>query len=110
MATPLQRGENVDYTPIADVAAGAVVKLGSNFYGVALSPIPANTLGALAVVGAFRFTASAAIAYGALLYYDSSTDKVSSVAVNGNYIGRSINVAAADGDESWGLLDAVNIG
>ena len=46
-------GNAIDHTPTADVAAGDVVVQG-DLIGVAKTPIPANTLGALAVVGARR--------------------------------------------------------
>lgn len=56
MATAVfQHGGNaIDHTPTADVAAGDVVVQG-DLIGVAKTPIPANTLGALAVVGVFDF-------------------------------------------------------
>jgi len=67
-------GNQIDYTPVADVAAGDVIDLGT-FVGIAQRAIPANTLGALAVEGVFevnKFTGEA-IAYGAPVYWDAGT-------------------------------------
>lgn len=49
-------GKHLDYTPVADVAAGQLVKLGSQV-GVADNAIPANTLGALTISGIYRTNA-----------------------------------------------------
>ena len=46
----IQRGESIDYTPAADVAAGDIVKLGK-LIGVAKLDIKPGELGALALVG-----------------------------------------------------------
>jgi predicted RecA/RadA family phage recombinase len=48
----VQEGNQIDYTPEADVAAGAVVVL-NDLIGIAKTPIAANKLGALAVGGVF---------------------------------------------------------
>ena len=52
MATFVQDGRYVDYTPASAVAAGAVV-VQVDLVGVAVRDIPANTLGVLAVEGQF---------------------------------------------------------
>jgi predicted RecA/RadA family phage recombinase len=49
-ATFVQEGDSIDYTPGVDLAAGDVVAQGV-LIGVAMRPIPANTLGALRVRG-----------------------------------------------------------
>ncbi len=50
-------GDFLDYTPVAAVAAGQPVKVGT-FVGIADNPIPANTKGALRVTGIYRFPAA----------------------------------------------------
>ena len=48
----VQEGNQIDHTPAAAVAAGAVVVL-DDLIGIAKQPIDANKLGALAVTGVF---------------------------------------------------------
>jgi len=54
MAKFRAQGTTIDYTPVADVAAGQAVKVGP-FVGVADVAIPANKLGALRVSGIYEF-------------------------------------------------------
>ncbi len=72
-ATFVHDGNAIDYTPGADVAAGAVV-LQEALIGVAKRPIAANTLGALAVTGVFDFPKTTgvgeAITVGSKVYWD----------------------------------------
>lgn len=63
IATMVQEADAIDYTPVADLAAGDVVDLGT-CVGVAKVPIPANTLGALIVEGGFDFVKSTSVAVG----------------------------------------------
>lgn len=53
MASYVQDGALLDYTPAADVAAGAVVVIGS-LVGVAPRAIAANAVGALAIEGVWE--------------------------------------------------------
>lgn len=53
MASYVQDGDVLDYTPAAAVAAGEVVVIGA-LVGVAPRPIAANVMGALAVEGVFE--------------------------------------------------------
>lgn len=73
MATLLQEGRLIDYTPSSAVAAGDVVVQGE-MIGIAVRPIAANELGALAVEGVFDFPketgVGAAILAGARVYWD----------------------------------------
>ncbi len=61
LAVFVQQGEQIDYTPSADVAAGDVVVQG-DLVGVARTPIPAGTPGSLAT----EFAA------GAKVYWDAA--------------------------------------
>ena len=75
-ATFVHDGEAIDYTPTADVAAGAVVVQGE-LVGVTKVPIAANKLGALAVAGIFDFpkATGSGITAGALCYWDAPTSQ-----------------------------------
>lgn len=107
MATFVQGGKAVDYTPTTAVAAGAVVVQG-NLVGVTREPIPANTLGALAVEGVFDFPkaagAGSGIAAGTQVYWDA-TDGVATASANSGGqsptaytpLGKTV-AACADGD------------
>ena len=50
----VQRGDAIDYTPTADVAAGDVVVLADKLVGVAKLDIKAAELGALALTGVYE--------------------------------------------------------
>lgn len=69
MAKFRAEGKSVDYTPVADVAAGTAVLLGTEWIGVADNDIKANVKGALRTCGIFEFigTFAAPIAQGTQL-------------------------------------------
>jgi predicted RecA/RadA family phage recombinase len=100
MATFVHDGNSVDYTPTADVAAGAVVVQGE-LVGVAARPITANTLGALAVSGVFDFPKATgggtAITAGASCYWDATNQRATTTASGNKLIGKCIK-AVADAD------------
>ena len=100
MATFIQDGDSLDYTPGADVAAGAVVVQG-DLVGVAKRPIPANTLGSLAVSGVFDFPkatgASTAIGAGVNVYWNAGTQVATTTASGNKLLGKTVR-AAADAD------------
>src|SRR5512133_1506128 len=99
MATFVHDGSSIDYTPGADVAAGAVVVIG-DLIGVARTPIAANALGSLAVVGVFDFPKATgggtAIAAGATLYWDAVNAVATATSVGNKQLGKAI-AAAVDG-------------
>ncbi len=79
----VQDDETIDYTPSSDVAVGDVVVQG-NFVGVARKPIPANTLGALAVEGVFDVVKAAdAFTGGVPVYWDEDGNPVGGTAGSG---------------------------
>ena len=79
----VQRGESIDFTPTADVAAGDVVKLG-NLVGVAKLDIRAGELGALALCGVYEIaTNGSAIEAGAVVHVDPATGKVCAEGASG---------------------------
>lgn len=98
MASYVQDGDLIDYTPGSAVAAGDVVVIGS-VVAVAPRPIAANALGALAVEGVWSFSKNAGIVIG-------QGDKVYYYATSGAVTGATGTVAgfaaeaAASGDTS----------
>ncbi len=97
-----QRGESIDYTPAADVAAGDVV-VQNDLVAIAKLDIKAGELGALALCGVFTLPKAAGegegIAAGKKVYWDAAA-KVVTVDDGGGtnkFLGKSI-MAAADGD------------
>jgi predicted RecA/RadA family phage recombinase len=99
--TYVQKGNSIDYTPVANVAPGDVVVQG-DLVGVAVRPIGANTLGSLAVAGVFDFPkAAGAITAGARLFWNDTT-KVATTADAGGankFLGKAV-LAAASGHET----------
>jgi predicted RecA/RadA family phage recombinase len=95
-ATFVQDGESIDYTPVADVAAGDVVVQG-DLVGVAKLDIKANKLGALAVGGVFDFAklAALALAVGTIVYWDDAANVATNVAAGNKQIGKVVRAAAA---------------
>ena len=100
MATFIHDGNSIDHTPTADVAAGAVVVQGE-LVGVAKTPIAANALGSLAVVGVFDFPKATgvgtAITAGANCYWDVANSRATTTATGNKLIGKCVK-AAADAD------------
>ena len=96
MATFIQDGDAVDYSPSADVAAGEVVVQG-DLVGMAKTPIAAGTLGSLATRGVFDFAKATggAIASGAVLYWDATNGVATSTASGNKRIGKAVAAAAA---------------
>lgn len=98
-ATFKHRGDTIEYTPAADVAAGDVVVQG-DLVGVAVLDIKAGMLGGLAVSGVFefpKFTGTGnAITAGAKLYWNAAGSAVMTTDSSGTYkyVGKA--VAAAD--------------
>ena len=92
----IQRGESIDFTPTADVAAGDIVKLG-NLVGVAKLDIKAGELGALALCGVYEIeTNGAAIEAGAVVFVDPATGKVCAESASGAVkFGHAVAAAAA---------------
>jgi predicted RecA/RadA family phage recombinase len=100
----VQHGDTVDYTPVADAAAGDVVVQG-DLVGVTKRDIKANTLGALAVEGVFDFAKEAGggvtFAAGDLAYWDDTNDvAVTTDGAGANKLLGKAVAAAADTDSS----------
>lgn len=93
-ATFVHDGNAIDYTPSADVDAGAVVVLG-DLVAVAKLDIPRNTLGALAVSGVFDVPkpANTAIGAGKVVYWDADNEQATETP--GSFPLMGVTVAAA---------------
>ena len=61
----VQRGDAIDYTPMADVAAGDMVVLAGKVVGVAKLDIKAGELGALALAGVYEVAKAPGAAFDA---------------------------------------------
>lgn len=100
LAQYVQDGRYIDYTPNADVAAGAVVVVG-DLVGVAVRPIPANTAGVLAVQGIFEMPKTTgggtAIAFGTTVYWDAGNSRATATSAGNKLLGKTAK-AAVDGD------------
>ncbi len=92
----IQRGESIDYTPEADVAAGDIVKVGA-LTGVAKLDIKAGELGALALVGVYEIaTGGAAVAAGSKVHIVPATGTVCAEGAAGAVaLGYAVSSAAA---------------
>ena len=92
----VQRGESIDFTPTADVAAGDIIKVG-NLVGVAKLDIKAGELGALALCGVYEIaTNGTAIEAGAVVSVDPGTGKVCAADASGAVkFGYAVAAAAA---------------
>ncbi len=96
----VQDGNAVDYTPGSDVAAGDVVVQG-DLVGVARTPIAANTLGSLAVVGMFDVVkAAVSITVGAAVFWDADGNPV------GGTPGTGAATTSASGNTFMGFATA----
>ena len=99
-ATFIQDGDSLDYTPGADVAAGAVV-VQNDLVGVSKRAIPANTLGSLAVTGVFDFPKStaggSAIGAGVTVYWNVAGQQATATSAGNKLLGKTTK-AAADAD------------
>jgi predicted RecA/RadA family phage recombinase len=79
----IQEGDAVDHTPSSAVAAGAVVVVGAHV-GITKNPIPANTLGALAIEGLFDVVkVTGAINDGAAVFWDADGNPLNGTAGTG---------------------------
>jgi len=98
----VQRGDSIDHTPGSAVAAGDVVVLGAALLGIAKLDIPANTLGALAVVGVFdvvKASGDGGIAAGAAVYWDDTAKVATTTSAANTLMGKAL-AAAGDTDTS----------
>lgn len=88
LARRVHAGDTIDYTPASAVAAGDVVVV-DNLVGVAMRDIAANELGHLTVSGVYDVpkATGGAIDAGALVFWDTDNDRVTTTAGNFKCIG-----------------------
>ena len=96
MATFVQQGAAVDYTPTVDTPAGAVVVQG-DLLGITKHIIKANALGSIAVEGVFDIEKdpAATIAVGAKVYWDATASQAVTVATGNKQLGKAVAAAGA---------------
>lgn len=104
MAIYRKDAETIDYTAVADLEAGAVVKLASDFYGVAHCPIESGTVGALQIEGQYDFVANGAVNAFVPVYIDAAGE-VGATSAADACVGVSVTAAAASGAEVRVLLN-----
>lgn len=81
-----QAGDVIDYTPVADVALGQVVVLGTRLVGIAPAAITANELGALSLTGAWKVPkVTGSITKGSALYWDDDANPLGGDAGSGAF-------------------------
>lgn len=93
----VQRGDAIDHTPAADVAAGDVVVIGK-IVGVAKLDIKAGELGALALTGVYEVAKASGTAFaaGAEVGWDAASKKAVAAGASGSAkFGHAVADAAA---------------
>lgn len=97
------KGEILDFTPTANMAAGDIGFIGG-IAGVASHPIAANELGALGITGVYKVaTASATtFAVGAKVYYNT-TSKLATATNTDKLLGTAVK-ACASGETEVSVL------
>ena len=107
MGSYVQEDCLLDYTPSAAVAAGDVVVL-ADLVSVAVRPIAANALGAVAVEGVFSLPkATGAVSQGAIVYWDATAGNITTTAGSNKRAGKAA-AAALSGDATCKVV--LNLG
>ena len=94
----VQRGDAVDYTPMADVAAGDVVVLANKLVCVAKLDIKRDELGALALTGVYEVAKATGVAFavGTEVAWDAANRKAVAAGASGSVkIGHAVALAGA---------------
>lgn len=86
----LSEGDQIEYTPVADVTAGDVVVLASKLVCIAKRDIAANVAGSLSTDGKFIVPkTTATFTQGEAVYYDADADPVDGTAGSGAFTDNS---------------------
>jgi predicted RecA/RadA family phage recombinase len=100
LARYVHEGKVIDYTPVADIAAGVVIVYGS-LIGITMRDLKKDQLGELQVSGVFDVAKTAdtdtAIPLGAKVYWDEAMAVATANDVGGIYMGKAV-ADAADSD------------
>jgi hypothetical protein len=98
MATFVQEGDTIDYTPGSAVVAGTVVVTGSVGIGVVPVGLAANEKGSLVVDGVVRHAkAAGGVTAYAKVYWDATNSVFTTTATSNTLAGYAV-AAAASGD------------
>jgi len=94
-ATKIQQGAMVDYTATATIANGDVVPLADSI-GIALDDAVSGDVISLELEGVFEITATTldAIAFGVVLYFDTTARTVTTTATANTLAGRAMSAKA----------------
>jgi len=99
----VQKGNDIDHIPTADVVGGDVVIVGEKTLGIAKLDIKSGELGALSLVGVFDVAkeagAGTALAAGINVFWDATNQVVVSDAGGGANINMGRTIAAAGDDD-----------
>ena len=92
----VQKGDAVDFTPVVDLDAGEIVRLG-NLIGITKIPVKAGTRGTLALAGIFDVLKPVGITFsaGSSVFWDSS---LGTAGKSGVLIGIAVQNAAAEAE------------
>ena len=92
-----QRGDSIDYTPAANVAAGDVVVL-NDLVGIAKLDIKAGELGALAVTGVFDFPidTGSTLDVGITAYWNATGKFATDIETGNKLLGKAIRIDVAN--------------
>ncbi len=94
----VQRGDAIDHTPMADVAAGDIVVLANKVVGVAKLDIKTGELGALALTGVYEVAKATgfAVAPGMEVGWNPTTKQAVAAGTSGSVkLGHAVALAAA---------------
>ena len=102
----IAEGNDIAYTPGANVAQGAVV-VQADLVGVAKRAIAANTLGALSVRGVFNIDklSTDVVAAGAILYWDVANSRATITASTHKQFGRAVTAAGSGATKVLAVLN-----
>ena len=95
-ATFIHEGHYIDHTPAGALASGDVVVQG-DLVGVTVRPLAAGELGSLAVDGIFDFNKNIGVAFtvGTILYWDDTTNVVTTTSAGNKLIGKVVRAAVS---------------
>jgi len=94
----VQRGDAIDHTPVADVAAGDLIVLAEKLVGVAKLDIKAGELGALALTGVYETTKASGVVFakGAEVGWNPVAKEAVAAGTSGSFrIGHAVADAGA---------------
>jgi predicted RecA/RadA family phage recombinase len=104
MATFVQTGDRIDYSPVAATTAGTVV-VQNDLVGVAMTDIAAGGSGAIGVRGVFAVAKAAeAIAVGEKVWWDAANSRVTKTKGTLTVLAGKAVSAAASGDATVNVL------